>query len=73
MNRTKIIATIGPSTDNFDAIRSMHAAGMNVVRINMSHANHSYAKNIIYLVKSCLLYTSPSPRDVEESRMPSSA
>ena len=24
-------------------------------------------------VGSCLLYTSPSPRDVEESRMPSSA
>ena len=24
-------------------------------------------------VDSCLLYTSPSPRDVEESRMPSSA
>ena len=25
------------------------------------------------LVIGCLLYTSPSPRDVEESRMPSSA
>ena len=25
------------------------------------------------IYKSCLLYTSPSPRDVEESRMPSSA
>ena len=25
------------------------------------------------LIKNCLLYTSPSPRDVEESRMPSSA
>ena len=25
------------------------------------------------LSKDCLLYTSPSPRDVEESRMPSSA
>ena len=24
-------------------------------------------------VRTCLLYTSPSPRDVEESRMPSSA
>ena len=24
-------------------------------------------------VPTCLLYTSPSPRDVEESRMPSSA
>ena len=27
----------------------------------------------LYKTKSCLLYTSPSPRDVEESRMPSSA
>ena len=26
-----------------------------------------------YATGSCLLYTSPSPRDVEESRMPSSA
>ena len=25
------------------------------------------------LTDDCLLYTSPSPRDVEESRMPSSA
>ena len=24
-------------------------------------------------LRNCLLYTSPSPRDVEESRMPSSA
>ena len=24
-------------------------------------------------IRDCLLYTSPSPRDVEESRMPSSA
>ena len=27
----------------------------------------------VELAWSCLLYTSPSPRDVEESRMPSSA
>ena len=26
-----------------------------------------------YVLRPCLLYTSPSPRDVEESRMPSSA
>ena len=34
-------------------------------------------KNILRILskryKNCLLYTSPSPRDVEESRMPSSA
>ena len=28
---------------------------------------------VLILVYICLLYTSPSPRDVEESRMPSSA
>ena len=28
---------------------------------------------ISVLIVICLLYTSPSPRDVEESRMPSSA
>ena len=30
-------------------------------------------KSMNTLFPSCLLYTSPSPRDVEESRMPSSA
>ena len=32
---------------------------------------HSYPHS--WRSKACLLYTSPSPRDVEESRMPSSA
>ena len=37
--------------------------------------NHLIAENVngLYVIGSCLLYTSPSPRDVEESRMPSSA
>ena len=29
--------------------------------------------SIEVMPRTCLLYTSPSPRDVEESRMPSSA
>jgi len=36
------------------------------------YAQQRYAE-ALNLNKSCLLYTSPSPRDVEESRMPSSA
>ena len=32
-----------------------------------------FCERIFGPVKDCLLYTSPSPRDVEESRMPSSA
>ena len=35
--------------------------------------DHLLAANSLYQATSCLLYTSPSPRDVEESRMPSSA
>ena len=30
-------------------------------------------KYTLTIKEACLLYTSPSPRDVEESRMPSSA
>ena len=36
-------------------------------------ADDSSFEQIKSSIKSCLLYTSPSPRDVEESRMPSSA
>ena len=36
--------------------------------VNRGHRFAGFA-----VLKSCLLYTSPSPRDVEESRMPSSA
>ena len=32
-----------------------------------------YGKEEANRLQNCLLYTSPSPRDVEESRMPSSA
>ena len=34
---------------------------------------HLYHKKTQEIALTCLLYTSPSPRDVEESRMPSSA
>ena len=35
--------------------------------------DNSSAEAFIELLKSCLLYTSPSPRDKRQSRMPSSA
>jgi len=38
----------------------------------VSHICQVFIYALAYLVL-CLLYTSPSPRDVEESRMPSSA
>ena len=49
--KTKVIATIGPSTNSYEKLKNLHKAGMNVVRINMSHANHAYAQEIINHVK----------------------
>ena len=49
--KTKIIATIGPSTNTYDSLKKLHMAGMNVARINMSHATHTDAQNIIDLVQ----------------------
>ncbi len=39
--RTKIVATVGPGTDNADIIYKMIAAGVNCIRFNMSHDEHS--------------------------------
>ena len=45
--RTKIICTIGPATESLSALRKLYENGMNVARINMSHAKHKSAKVII--------------------------
>ena len=50
--RTKIICTVGPATHSYEMLERMHAAGMNVVRINMSHADHQSAAEIIRWIKT---------------------
>jgi len=35
--RTKIVATIGPASDNEETLRKMILAGLDVVRLNFSH------------------------------------
>ena len=49
--KTKIIATIGPATNNPDMIRALASAGMNVARINMSHANHDQVREIVRTIR----------------------
>lgn len=45
--RTKIVATIGPSSSDEAIIRQMIISGMNVARINFSHGSHeTHAANI---------------------------
>ena len=40
MNRTKIIATLGPQSENLKDISSLISAGVNMFRLNMSHINN---------------------------------
>lgn len=37
--RTKIVATLGPATENRDTLKKVLAAGVNVVRLNFSHGS----------------------------------
>ena len=50
--KTKIVATLGPATDNPEILRKMILAGANVFRINFSHADYEEVVNRIKMVRS---------------------
>ena len=49
--KTKIVATLGPSTDTPEIIETMILEGVDVFRINFSHADHSEVENRIKMVR----------------------
>ncbi len=51
MRKTKIICTIGPSSDNEEVLTKMCLAGMNVARLNFSHGTHEEHQEKIDLIK----------------------
>ena len=51
MRNSKIVCTIGPSSNSEDVIRSLIQAGMDVVRINFSHGNHKEYEKIIKTIR----------------------
>ena len=50
-NRTKIIATIGPSSSDYQILREMVIKGVDVVRLNFSHGSHKDHKKVISNVR----------------------
>ena len=50
MKKTKIICSIGPSSQDIDVMEEMVNVGMNVARINFSHATYENASEIINAV-----------------------
>ena len=47
MRKTKIIATLGPATASTEMIGKMIDAGMNIARLNMSHAPHDWVRRVV--------------------------
>ncbi|MGM5483020.1 MAG: pyruvate kinase [Nanobdellota archaeon] len=63
---TKIIATLGPSTDTKEKIQELYKAGMNVVRLNFSHGNYEYFSELIDKIrevdeKICIMLDTRGP------------
>ena len=50
--KTKIIATLGPSCSSAKTIEEMMISGVDVFRINFSHANHSEIEKIISIIRN---------------------
>ena len=78
MNVKSIFGTIGDTLNGlFGVLTGLVGVGiMSQVIFGTGWMGIDVVGNISNLVNTfltCLLYTSPSPRDVEESRMPSSA
>ena len=51
MKKTKIIGTIGPTSFDMNVMREMLNNGMDVVRINLSHATEDFCDKVIKMVR----------------------
>jgi pyruvate kinase len=49
--KTKLIVTLGPATESADMIGKLIDGGVNVFRLNMSHAKHEWAAKMTNLVR----------------------
>src|SRR6266704_133186 len=47
MRKTKIICTLGPVTEGIDVLRQLIETGADIFRLNMSHADHRSAREIV--------------------------
>lgn len=51
MKKTKIMCTIGPSCMEDEVLKSMIEEGMDVARINLSHASHEFAESAVKKIR----------------------
>ncbi|MEO1858139.1 MAG: pyruvate kinase, partial [Rubritalea sp.] len=49
--KTSIISTLGPATFSSEAIAELIDAGVNVFRMNMSHAQHDKCRELVKIIR----------------------
>ncbi len=52
MRKTKIIATVGPATESVEMLREVIRGGLNIVRLNMSHAAHDWVRQVVSRIRA---------------------
>src|SRR5438128_12343408 len=52
LRRTKIVATLGPSSGERTIIADLFRAGADVFRINMSHTSHGRMRELVSLIRA---------------------
>jgi pyruvate kinase len=52
MRKTKIICTLGPATDQPEMLEAMIRAGTDVFRLNMSHADHAWVREVVGRIRA---------------------
>ena len=50
--KTKIVATLGPATESAEMIAQLIDAGVNVFRLNMSHATHDWVRRAVRSIRA---------------------
>ena len=53
MKKTKIICSVGPKSNQVEVMKEMVNAGMNVGRINFSHATIEEREQALYAIREC--------------------
>ena len=71
MRRTRIVATIGPACDDYETLKSLLEAGVDVCRFNYSHGEPEDKTDLYHRLRSiedelgrptCILADLPGPQ-----------
>lgn len=49
--KAKIVATLGPASNNYEMIKNLHIAGADIFRLNFSHGTHAQHQSVYEIIR----------------------